>query len=268
MKAIILAAGRGSRLSKYTKDLPKGMLSFAGKTLIERQIDTLRNAGLIDIVIVTGYKANKIAYKNIKCYHNSNYSSTNMVESLFCASSELNDDLILSYADIIYEPEVLTKLIQAPHQVVITVDKDWKNYWLARYGNFSTDTESLLLNQDGSIRQLGEEDVGLDKIDARYVGLMKFSKAGVDKLKQVYYKNKKLFWNKPWQISKKVFQQAYTTDLIQALIDSGIQVQTLQIKGGWLEFDTNEDYENYLKWKNSNTLNKFINLEQNNENHR
>jgi len=88
MKAVILAAGMGVRLGKYTAGLPKGMLNFAGKTLIERQIDTFRKAGVGDIIIVTGYNAEKIPYKGVRYCHNPNYESTNMVESLFCAEAE------------------------------------------------------------------------------------------------------------------------------------------------------------------------------------
>ena len=60
MKAIILAAGRGTRLKKYTRDLPKGMLPFAGKTIIERQIGMYRKHGFTKIIVVRGFAAEKI----------------------------------------------------------------------------------------------------------------------------------------------------------------------------------------------------------------
>jgi NDP-sugar pyrophosphorylase family protein len=60
MKAILLAAGMGTRLDKYTKDLPKCLLNLAGKTLIERQVETLRAAGINDIVIIKGFMPDKI----------------------------------------------------------------------------------------------------------------------------------------------------------------------------------------------------------------
>ena len=63
MKAIILAAGRGTRLNHYTDNLPKGMLLFAGETLIERQIRLFNSVGINDIIIITGYKSEKIKYK-------------------------------------------------------------------------------------------------------------------------------------------------------------------------------------------------------------
>ena len=66
MKAIILAAGQGTRLKKYTENLPKGMLSFGGKTLIERQIEIYRSCGIDKIIIVKGYAADKIQYPDVK----------------------------------------------------------------------------------------------------------------------------------------------------------------------------------------------------------
>ena len=62
MKAIILAAGQGTRLKKYTQDLPKGMLKFMGKTIIERQIELYRKCGVEDITVVRGFAGEKIAY--------------------------------------------------------------------------------------------------------------------------------------------------------------------------------------------------------------
>ena len=68
MKAIILAAGMGTRLGKYTQDLPKGMLNVMGKSLIERQVETLRKSGLNNIIIVKGYASSKINIPGGKYY--------------------------------------------------------------------------------------------------------------------------------------------------------------------------------------------------------
>ncbi len=262
MKAIILAAGKGTRLDKYTTDMPKGMLIFSGKTLIERQLDTLRGAGIKPVIIITGYKAEKIDYENVIYYHNPLFETTNMVESLFCAESEFDDDIILSYADIIYEPKILEGLLAIREEIAVTVDIDWTTYWSIRYEDPLQDTESLIINRDSSIRQLGEEDVGYDKIDGRYVGLMKFTRNGLSALSTVYHDNREKYWDRPWKTSGKIFQQAYMTDLLQAMIDSGYKVQTYQINNGWLEFDTNEDYEKMCDLLSKKTLSRLIDLKE------
>jgi len=260
MKAIILAAGQGTRLQKYTNKLPKGMLHFDGKTLIERQINNFRNAGIDDITIVTGYMADKINYEGIKTILNTNFNSTNMVESLFCAKKELNDEVVVSYADIIYEKNVLDGLINALGDIVLTIDKNWKTYWMIRYGSVSYDLESLALNNNGTIKELGGEVADADQIDARYVGLIKFTKKGISTLKEVYHKNKILYWDVPWQVSGKTFQNAYMTDIIQEVIDNGIAVNSFAINNGWLEFDSNEDYEKMTELLKEKKLKKIIYL--------
>lgn len=95
MKAIILAAGMGTRLGKYTEGLPKGMLDFRGKSLIERQIKILRSCEISDISIVRGYKPEKIDFTNVKYYFNEDFENTNMVESIFKAESELTSETLV-----------------------------------------------------------------------------------------------------------------------------------------------------------------------------
>ena len=101
MKAAILAAGQGTRLKKYTENLPKGMLKFAGKTMIERQIETYQKCGITDIIVVRGFAADKITYPGVRYYENADYENTNMVESLMAARQEFDDDIIVSYSDIL-----------------------------------------------------------------------------------------------------------------------------------------------------------------------
>lgn len=101
MKAIILAAGQGTRLKKYTENLPKGMLEFGGRTIIERQIGIYRRCGITDIIVVRGFAADKITYSGVKYYDNTDFADTNMVESLLAAKREFDEDTIVSYSDIL-----------------------------------------------------------------------------------------------------------------------------------------------------------------------
>ena len=172
MKAIILAAGQGTRLKKYTENLPKGMLEFDGKTIIERQIETYRKCGIMDIIVVRGFAADKITYKGVTYYDNKDYANTNMVESLMTAKLEFDDDVIVSYSDILFEERLLKGMIEAEGDAIVSVDEDWKRYWIKRYGKVDFDTESLSINSDGDITELGLESPDLESIDARYIGLL------------------------------------------------------------------------------------------------
>ena len=180
MKAIILAAGQGTRLKKYTENLPKGMLSFMGKTIIERQIETYRASGIEDIIIVKGFAADKIKYNGVRYYTNEDYEKTNMVESLMAAKEEFDDDVIVSYSDILFEKKMLQCMIHTKEDFCVAVDDNWKVYWEKRYGTDDFDTESLSLDERGNIKELGLENPNIEDIDARYIGLIKFSKSGIN----------------------------------------------------------------------------------------
>ena len=147
MKAIILAAGMGTRLGKYTENLPKCMLEFNGKPLIQYQVETLRKAGITDVCIVRGYHPEKINIEGVKYYQNYDYATTNMVESLFCAQSELDEkeDILVCYADIIYELRILKKVIESKNSIGVVVDQDYWPYWEARSTYPENDMESLII---------------------------------------------------------------------------------------------------------------------------
>ena len=260
MQAIILAAGQGTRLKKYTENLPKGMLMFAGKTIIQRQIEMYRKCGIEKIIVVTGFAAEKIAYPGVIYYHNADYAVTNMVESLMAARSEFQEDTILSYSDVLFSEEMLRGMMGEKSDVAVAVDKDWERYWQKRYSRVDFDTESLKLDEDGNICSLGKEDPDPSEIDARYVGLLKFSAAGLGKITRIWDQDYEAYQDKPWKQSGKTIRKAYMTDLLQALIDAGIKVRAVKFSNGWIEFDTNEDYENACKWVEDGTMREIIKL--------
>ena len=263
MKAIILAAGSGTRLKRYTKNLPKGMLEFNGKSLIEHQIDTYKAQGIHDIVVVTGFAHEQINIDGVKIYHNAEYDSTNMVESLMKAKQEFDEDIIVSYSDIIFSEDLLSTLIQEEDAVSVSVDIAWEKYWQARYGTQNFDTESLKLSKEQKILSLGVEDVPPEEIDARFVGIMKFSRSTLTDMVKIY-ENARLNQGpeEGWKHSGKPVKKSYMTDLLQAFIDEGYEVHASLVKNGWLEFDTNEDYELARQWLQDKTIQRFINLKQ------
>lgn len=258
MKAIILAAGQGTRLKKYTADLPKGMLNFEGKTIVERQLEVYRSMGIDDIIIVKGFAREKINYPGIKYYVNQKYAETNMVESLLTARDEFDDDIIISYSDILFEKEMLAKMMSEKGKFNVAVDDDWQYYWKTRYGRVDFDTESLTIDEDDNIVELGKENPKLEDIDARYVGLLKFSSKGLRDIVSLMEKAYVKYKDAPWQQSGKPVKKAYMTDLLNALIESGESVKAVHFKRGWIEFDTNEDYENAIEWLKNGIIKNIV----------
>lgn len=261
MKGLILAAGQGTRLKKYTENLPKGMLLFQGKTVIERQIEIYRKCGIHEIIIVTGFAADKIDYKGVKYYKNEDYANTNMVESLLAAKSEFNDDIIVSYSDVIFDEAMLRSMMESESDFACAVDTEWKNYWEARYGRVDFDTESLSMDEDGYITELGLENPKLEDIDARYIGLLKFSKVGLELIQAIMNRDYEEYMENPWKQSGKPIRKAYMTDLLQAIVEEGKKVKGEKFQNGWIEFDTNEDYETACKWVENGSINRFVKLQ-------
>ena len=98
MNAIILAAGEGTRLKRYTSDLPKGMLPFQGTPLIGHQLTCLRQAGIDRIAVVRGYRAMSIAFPEVHYFDNAQWACTNMVHSLLCAREWFDEAAVVKRA--------------------------------------------------------------------------------------------------------------------------------------------------------------------------
>ena len=238
MKALILAAGRGSRLGKLSDNMPKGMLDFAGKPLIKHQIDAYRAEGINEIIIVRGYQKESICFEGIKYIDNDRYATTNMIESIACARNLLDEDVIISYSDVLFSRSCLKQLMNNENSIAITVDPNWKEYWIERYSSSEIDIEELNIVNNKIIR-IGQDRDNSVNLDYRYVGINKFTKAGISSFLEIYDKKKKE--NTAWSSSGKSFEQGYFTDILQEMIDNDIILNANYIKNKWFEIDTESD---------------------------
>ena len=235
-KVILLVAGEGKRLHPYTLDRPKCMVEVDGISLIDRQLSVLRAEGLNDIIMIGGYKAEMLKEKGTKLMHNPKYYETNMVKTLFCAEEELEGEIIVSYGDIVYSRNILKALLKSTADISVTIDKNWENYWRQRNPNPLLDAETLKLNSEGNITEIGQEPKSLDEIEGQYMGLMKFSNDGLKQIKEIFHSS----LNND-KILTKPANNAYMTDLLQAVINSGKTIKSIPIYDNWVEVDTVDD---------------------------
>lgn len=255
MKAVILAAGRGSRLQPYTETCPKPLTELGGVSLLDRQIATLRGVGIGDIVIATGYRHDMLDRPGIQRIHNPRWADTNMVESLFCAEAEFGDDLIVSYGDIVYEPRLLRALLECASHISVVVDQRWRALWEMRFDDPTDDAESLRMDGDGRITNIGNPVTDLDDVEAQYVGLLRFRGTGVAALRAA--RTSMAANRRPWQ-EKRSVANAYMTDLLMEMILTGTDVYAVPVDGGWLEFDTVKDYQRYTTMIADGTITRFF----------
>ena len=143
---------------------------------------------------------------------------------------------------------------------MVAVDDDWQAYWEKRYGDVGFDTESLSIDEQNNITELGLENPRIEDIDARYIGLLKFSIEGLQHIVAILEEAYLQYEDRPWKQSGKTIRKAYMTDLLQAVIESGWPVKAERFHNGWIEFDTNEDYENACRWVEDGSIGEILRL--------
>jgi|TARA_B110000467_G_C18273649_1_gene454005 choline kinase len=242
MKAIILAAGKGSRLGDLTQDIPKGMIEVFGKTLIERQIEIYHNCGIEDITIVTGYKNKVINYSSVDYIVNQNYTTSNINESLFCASKKLTDSVIISYTDIIFEQKIIQQMLEFTGDIGIAVNVNWEKNYEGRNSHPLSEAENVIIEKEviSEIRKNISKNTSNQQI-AEFLGIMKLSQKGgkilLEKYNQLKDNHQGSFH------TANSLDQAYITDMLQEIINSGYDVTPIKIDGNWAEIDTTQDLE-------------------------
>ncbi len=256
MKAIILAAGQGTRLRPLTDDKPKCMVELLGKSLLERQVEVLKSQNITDITVLAGYREDKIQIAGVNKLINPRYASTNMVYTLFSAKETMTgkEDLIISYGDIVYEPKVLSALVSCNAPICLTIDKEWRRYWELRMENPLDDAETLKV-ENGKIVELGKKPTSYDEIQGQYMGLMK--------IRAEYVKPMIDAWenmDKNAHYDGKSYNNMFMTSFIQHLIDIGWKVAPAWVSNGWLEVDSVEDLEIYERKHKTGELRSFINI--------
>ena len=241
MKAVIVAAGRGSRLRHLTRDRPKTTLLIDGRSLIDRQLDDLRALGIDDITIVTGYRAEMLQLPGVTTRHNGDYANNNILHSLMYAERDLDDDVIVSYSDIVYDRAVLERLLAADGDLLAVCDAAWMASYVGRLDHPLEQAEKVVI-ENGRICRIGKH-LGADEADGEFIGLMRFSRTAADLLRTTFAELLGTHAGQPFQASQR-FENAYLTDMLQELIDRGHEVRPVMIEGGWSEIDTIEDFRN------------------------
>ena len=243
MKMIIVAAGQGKRLRPLTDNKPKCMVEYHNKPIIDYILDVASECNIRDVAIVNGYKKQVLEKylenRDITFFTNEKFATTNMVSTLFNAKDFMNDDIIISYADIIYKKEILEKLITSNEDFNVVIDKDWRTLWSLRMENPLEDAETLRV-VDGNIVELGKKPNNYDDIEGQYIGLIKISKSTMARVTAFYES-----LDKDKLYDGQVYDNIYMTSLIQMIIDNLVDVKPVFINGGWIEIDSVKDMENY-----------------------
>jgi choline kinase len=236
VKAIILAAGRGSRMKSLTDERPKCLVELRGKPLLEWQLESLRAAGISDIAVVTGYKRELLAGRGLSEFHNPRWAETNMVSSLACAESWLQGEpCIVSYSDIFYSPVAVQSLINCEATLAVTYDPNWLQLWTERFGDPLLDAETFRLSATNTLAEIGNKPQSVDDVQGQYMGLLRFTPEGWAEVVRLRS-----------ELSPQQRDSMHMTNTLQRVIDAGrVPIEAVAYTGEWGEVDSSEDLSVY-----------------------
>jgi len=250
MKAIIVAAGTGSRLGELAKDTPKSLLNVNGQSILERQISVFKKFGISDITVIIGPYTEKFTFKNISFIQDKNYLEHDILSSLMLAHSIMYDDVIVSYGDVIFDEHVLQPLINFKGSIGLCIDLNWEKNYDGRKLRLKQEATTVQIKNNMCTKIVDGRELAKSKIkdDLKYsnyerlgefVGLMRLSKHGstifIKRYEELINSHIGSFHDAP------SISQAYFTDMLQELIDNDIEILPIPVQGKWCEIDTIED---------------------------
>ena len=235
MRAIILAAGRGSRLGTLTEDRPKCLVELANRSLIERQIVALHRGGATSIGVVRGYCAASINLPGVTYFDNNRWRDTNMVASLATAAAWLRvEPIIVSYSDIFYRHELIKDLVAAIGSLVIAYDRKWHALWAQRFQDPLSDAETFRIDIAGNLQEIGGKPTDLAEVEGQYMGLLKFTPPAWQWVEQTLA-----------VLDAPTRDQLDMTGLLRRLLARSLPIATVATSGQWGEVDHASDLALY-----------------------
>lgn len=237
MRAIILAAGRGSRMRSMTESRPKCLVPLGGHTLLSLQLSALKAGGIDSIGIVSGYRGEMLSTFGLHRFHNARWEQTNMVMSLAEAAPWLRTEpCIISYADIFYPPQTIRDLIAAPGGLAISYDAAWLTQWQARFENPLSDAESFKLDDQNRVVDIGRKVTSIDEVEGQYMGLLRFTPAAWNEVEALLA-----------ELEPADRDRLDMTSLLSRLIKRGVTINGVPSGPDWGEVDSETDLDYFTK---------------------
>lgn len=177
MKAIILSAGQGSRLGDLTSDRPKCLIEFAGRSLLDRQLDTLAANGVGEAVVVTGFRdkqveaalARRVGGPRVRTIFNPFYKVADNLGSLFVAREELDGDCLVWNGDTLVSDALMTRVVgNNCSGICVTID---------RKSSYDADDMKVVVDDAGRLHAIGKR-LPMRNVNAESIGLLAFRDGG------------------------------------------------------------------------------------------
>lgn len=225
MKALILAAGFGSRLAPITDTVPKSLVPVNGKPILFKQIDNLHNNGITDITVISGYKADimfkevKNKYPDIKVIESKDYATTNNMYSAYLGIKSIGfDGFLMMNADVFYDESVIKELLAFPYDNAIVTD----------IGTYNEESMKVV-ERDGRLVEISKAITQNDALGSS-IDVYKFGQNGA---KAFYEKCKEYIEDKK---ELKMWSEVALNDIL-----NDVEFKACPLVGRWFEIDNHED---------------------------
>lgn len=232
MKAIILAAGVGSRIRPLTDNCPKSLLKVGGKTILEMMVSHIQDCGINQVVFVLGYLQNQIKdyvkanFPDLNTHFitNERFSQTNTGYSLMLTRDLIKDSAFIKFdADVVFDKEILNRLIASEYANCLCIDK-----------NIHLDAEEIkVIIGDNNRVVKASKEVNPSDAAGESIGIEKIS---AETAKLLYTELEKM-------MEKEENHQQYYEGAYERLMEKAVDFHALDISGlKWTEIDTREDF--------------------------
>ena len=235
--AIVLAASRGNELGELTEDKPKTMVSIRGIPMLSHIVDAYNGVGIKNIAVVRGYKKEAVDLPNLAYVDNDDYAATGELDSLLKAlqaKGPHDQDIIISYGDVLFNSYIPQALLQEKEDFVIFVDSNWQEKTsYTRLGGFAECTapnSRKAFNTQIHLKQLGTA-IPSDRIHGVWMGFLKISATGASQLQELL----------PKLLAVPENRKAGMATLFQELLKQHQPICVLYTVGHWLDINNLDD---------------------------
>jgi choline kinase len=238
-QAVILAAGRGSRMGHLTESRPKCLCEIAGRPLLAWTLASLRANGIERILVLGGWLGYKLAGWGDMLRINARWGAGGMVRTLQCAADWLlQEPTLVVYGDGAYGSRAIAAALQstqanAGFEIVLPVDSEWLRLWTIRFNDPLVDAESL--ERDGTmLRGIGEPVRDLSRVQGQFMGLLRIAPSSWRRIESMLSAMERASGH-------AVVDRMDTTAMLRSLLIRNEPVRCVDVDGGWVEIDSPAD---------------------------
>lgn len=225
-----------------TADTPKCYAEISGKRMLDWALDAFRANGIDDIAFIGGYRIDQVRhdYPEFTFRHNEDWPNNNILASLLYAEDLMEEPFICCYSDVLFTPAIVESVVANDDDIALAVDTDWLTRYEHRTEHPSDDAEKVTV-ENGTVTRVHRE-IPEAQAWGEFIGLAKFSTSGAAAFREDYHRRRDEYSGQPYR-EAKVFEKAYLIHLLQDMIENGRRMAHVDTPGGYIEVDTQQDFE-------------------------